>query len=139
MLIELMSTVSFPQQKGYLTRVVVRDTQIKVLWRHRESRTMPVRMPHEVVLGVVYHSFDIDVGFNATANNNSHSWYSVCPPYSDYTYPFRPLEKNMRTINTCKPAMHTIIKLSTTLKLNIRLSVLLTVLKLRFSLVRKYF
>ena len=35
--------------------------------------------------------------------------------------------------------MHTIIKLSITLKLKILLSVLLTVLKLRFSLVRKYF
>ena len=35
--------------------------------------------------------------------------------------------------------MQTIIKLSITLKLNILLSVLLTVLKLRFSLVRKYF
>lgn len=35
--------------------------------------------------------------------------------------------------------MHTINPLSTTLKLNIRPSVLLTVLKLRFSRVRKYF
>jgi hypothetical protein len=35
--------------------------------------------------------------------------------------------------------MQTIIKLSITLKLNILLSVLLTVLKFRFSLVRKYF
>jgi hypothetical protein len=35
--------------------------------------------------------------------------------------------------------MHTIIKLSMMLKLKILLSVLLTVLKLRFSLVRKYF
>jgi len=35
--------------------------------------------------------------------------------------------------------MQTIIKLSITLKLKILLSVLLTVLKFRFSLVRKYF
>lgn len=35
--------------------------------------------------------------------------------------------------------MQTINPLSTTLKLNILLSVLLTVLKLRFSRVRKYF
>jgi hypothetical protein len=42
-------------------------------------------------------------------------------------------------MNTCNPAMHTIIKLSITLKLKMRLSVLLTVLKFRFSLVRKYF
>ena len=49
-----------------------------------------------------------------------------------------PWKKNL-TINTCNPAMHTINPLSTTLKLKIRPSVLLTVLKLRFSRVRKYF
>lgn len=42
-------------------------------------------------------------------------------------------------MKTCRPAMQTIIKLSITLKLKILLSVLLTVLKFRFSLVRKYF
>jgi hypothetical protein len=42
-------------------------------------------------------------------------------------------------MNTCRPAIHTIIRLSITLKLKILLSVLLTVLKFRFSLVRKYF
>lgn len=42
-------------------------------------------------------------------------------------------------MKTCKPAIQTINPLSTTLKLNILLSVLLTVLKLRFSRVRKYF
>ena len=47
--------------------------------------------------------------------------------------------KKNRTIKTCNPAMQTIIKLSITLKLKILLSVLLTVLKFRFSLVRKYF
>ena len=47
--------------------------------------------------------------------------------------------KKNRTMKTCSPAMQTIIKLSITLKLKILLSVLLTVLKFRFSLVRKYF
>lgn len=47
-------------------------------------------------------------------------------------------KKNL-TMKTCSPAMQTIIKLSITLKLKILLSVLLTVLKFRFSLVRKYF
>lgn len=42
-------------------------------------------------------------------------------------------------MKTCSPAMQTINPLSTTLKLNILLSVLLTVLKFRFSRVRKYF
>ena len=42
-------------------------------------------------------------------------------------------------MKTCKPAIQTIIRLSMTLKLKILLSVLLTVLKLRFSRVRKYF
>lgn len=42
-------------------------------------------------------------------------------------------------MNTCSPAMHIIIKLSMTLKLKILRSVLRTVLKLRFSRVRKYF
>jgi hypothetical protein len=42
-------------------------------------------------------------------------------------------------MKTWRPAMQTIIKLSMTLKLKILLSVLLTVLKFRFSLVRKYF
>lgn len=42
-------------------------------------------------------------------------------------------------MKTCSPAMQTISPLSTTLKLKILVSVLLTVLKLRFSRVRKYF
>lgn len=42
-------------------------------------------------------------------------------------------------MKTCSPAMDTIIKPSMTLKLKIRRSVLRTVLKLRFSRVRKYF
>jgi hypothetical protein len=42
-------------------------------------------------------------------------------------------------MKTWSPAIQTIIKLSMTLKLKILLSVLLTVLKFRFSLVRKYF
>ena len=42
-------------------------------------------------------------------------------------------------MKTCSAAMATIIKLSIILRLKILCSVLLTVLKLRFSLVRKYF
>ena len=42
-------------------------------------------------------------------------------------------------MKTCKQAMATIMRDSITLRLKILLSVLLTVLKLRFSLVRKYF
>lgn len=49
-----------------------------------------------------------------------------------------PWKKNL-TMKTCNPAIETIIKLSMTLKLKMRLSVLRTVLKLRFSRVRKYF
>lgn len=59
--------------------------------------------------------------------------------YILHTYPFLAPWKKNRTINTCSPAIQTIIKLSITLKLKILLSVLLTVLKFRFSLVRKYF
>lgn len=51
----------------------------------------------------------------------------------------RPPVKNILTINTCNPAIPTIIKLSMRLKFQILLSVLLTVEKLRFSLVLKYF
>lgn len=47
-------------------------------------------------------------------------------------------KKNL-TINTCSPAIHIIIILSNILKLNILLSVLLTVEKFLFSRVRKYF
>lgn len=43
------------------------------------------------------------------------------------------------TINTCNKAMVTMRPLSSKLKLKMRFSVLLTVLKLRFSRVRKYF
>lgn len=49
-----------------------------------------------------------------------------------------PWKKNL-TINTWRPAMEIIIKLSIMLKLNILFSVLRTVLKFRFSRVRKYF
>jgi hypothetical protein len=56
-----------------------------------------------------------------------------------YTYPFlAPWKKNLTT-STCNAAIPTIIRTSTMLKLNIRVSVLLTVLKFRFSRVRKYF
>lgn len=53
--------------------------------------------------------------------------------------PFRAPWKKKRTTKTCNAAMETIIKDSITLKLKIRRSVLRTVLKLRFSRVRKYF
>jgi hypothetical protein len=42
-------------------------------------------------------------------------------------------------MKTCRPAIVTIIMLSMMLKLKMRRSVLLTVLKFRFSRVRKYF
>ena len=57
---------------------------------------------------------------------------TLCLPF------LAPWKKNF-TINTCNPAIVTIIIPSMMLKLNIRLSVLLTVEKFRFSLVRKYF
>lgn len=53
--------------------------------------------------------------------------------------PLRAPWKKNRTTNTCSPAMETIINPSITLKFQIRRSVLRTVLKLRFSRVRKYF
>lgn len=53
--------------------------------------------------------------------------------------PFRAPWKKKRTTNTCSPAIDIIIRDSITLKLKIRRSVLRTVLKLRFSRVRKYF
>jgi hypothetical protein len=53
--------------------------------------------------------------------------------------PFLAPWKKNRTINTCNPAIETIINPSITLKFQIRRSVLRTVLKLRFSRVRKYF
>lgn len=53
--------------------------------------------------------------------------------------PFLAPWKKNRTINTCNPAIEIIIKPSITLKLKIRRSVLRTVLKFRFSRVRKYF
>lgn len=53
--------------------------------------------------------------------------------------PFRAPWKKKRTTKTCNAAMETIINDSITLKLKIRRSVLRTVLKLRFSRVRKYF
>lgn len=57
------------------------------------------------------------------------SWYS----------PFlAPWKKNLTT-KTCSTAIPTIMKTSTRLKLKILCSVLLTVLKFRFSLVLKYF
>ena len=58
---------------------------------------------------------------------------------SNHTYPFlAPWKKNLTT-KTCKAAIPTIIPTSTKLKLKILFSVLLTVLKFLFSLVRKYF
>ena len=56
-----------------------------------------------------------------------------------HTYPFRAPWKKKRTINTCSPAIVTIRAPSIRLKLKILRSVLLTVLKFLFSLVRKYF
>ena len=53
--------------------------------------------------------------------------------------PFRPPVKNIFTIKTCSAAIASINPPSIKLKLNILLSVLLTVLKFRFSRVRKYF
>ena len=53
--------------------------------------------------------------------------------------PFRPPVKNIRTMNTCNPAIAIIKPDSIKLKFHIRLSVLLTVLKFLFSRVRKYF
>lgn len=53
--------------------------------------------------------------------------------------PFLAPWKKKRTMKTCNPAMVMIKPDSIKLKLNILFSVLLTVLKLRFSRVRKYF
>lgn len=53
--------------------------------------------------------------------------------------PFRAPWKKKRTTKTCSAAIDSIIRPSITLKLKIRRSVLRTVLKLRFSRVRKYF
>ena len=53
--------------------------------------------------------------------------------------PFRPPVKNCLTMKTCKHAIATIMITSIKLKLKIRFSVLRTVLKFRFSRVRKYF
>lgn len=57
----------------------------------------------------------------------------------DHIIPFRAPWKKNRTMKTCRPAIVTISPLSIKLKLKMRFSVLLTVLKLRFSRVRKYF
>lgn len=53
--------------------------------------------------------------------------------------PLRPPVKNIFTMKTCSPAIATMRPPSMRFKLKILFSVLLTVLKLRFSLVRKYF
>lgn len=53
--------------------------------------------------------------------------------------PLRAPWKKKRTTKTCSAAIDTIISDSITLKLKIRRSVLRTVLKFRFSRVRKYF
>lgn len=53
--------------------------------------------------------------------------------------PLRAPWKKNRTTKTCNPAIDTIIKPSITLKFQILRSVLRTVLKFRFSRVRKYF
>lgn len=61
------------------------------------------------------------------------------PHNTPHTYPFlAPVKKNLTT-NTCNPAIPTMHKFSTTENLKIRCSVDRTVLKLRFSRVRKYF
>lgn len=65
------------------------------------------------------------------------SYLDIPRKYEDSPF-LAPWKKN-RTTNTCNPAIETIIKLSMTLKLKIRRSVLRTVWKLRFSRVRKYF
>jgi hypothetical protein len=77
---------------------------------------------------------------------HTYPFLAPCPaktPISPDPSPFKsfglPTWKKNLTIKTCRPAIHTIIRLSITLKLKILLSVLLTVLKLRFSRVRKYF
>jgi hypothetical protein len=77
---------------------------------------------------------------------HTYPFLAPCPtkiPISPDPNPLKSLglptwKKNL-TINTWRPAMHTIIRLSMTLKLKILLSVLLTVLKFLFSRVRKYF
>lgn len=53
--------------------------------------------------------------------------------------PLRAPWKKKRTTKTCSAAIDSIMSPSITLKLKIRRSVLRTVLKLRFSRVRKYF
>jgi hypothetical protein len=53
--------------------------------------------------------------------------------------PFLAPWKKKRTTKTCRAAIDTIISDSITLKLKMRRSVLRTVLKFRFSRVRKYF
>lgn len=67
----------------------------------------------------------------------------ICPTRKDDldhpNIPFLPPWKNILTTKTCRPAMETIMALSSREKLKMRLSVLRTVLKLRFSRVRKYF
>lgn len=75
-----------------------------------------------------------------------HSLFNVSKPISlgvgkevGRSLPFRAPWKKKRTTNTCSPAIPTIIKLSIMLKLKILRSVLRTVLKFRFSRVRKYF
>lgn len=62
-----------------------------------------------------------------------------CESVLEGNLPLRPPVKNCLTTKTCSIAMPTIMTLSIRLKFHILCSVLLTVLKLRFSLVRKYF
>lgn len=68
-----------------------------------------------------------------------HEQFVQCRTSQGYKIPFRaPWKKNL-TMKTCSPAMVTMRPTSMRLKLKIRFSVLLTVEKLRFSRVRKYF
>lgn len=63
------------------------------------------------------------------------------PPSSTHahTYPLRAPVKKKRTTNTCSAAIATMTALSNSENRKMRFSVLRTVLKLRFSRVRKYF
>lgn len=78
------------------------------------------------------------------ANSNQRPPISIQSVYytkvrETYKIPFLAPWKKNRTTATCSPAITTINPPSIRLKLKMRFSVLLTVLKLRFSRVRKYF
>lgn len=73
---------------------------------------------------------DVSKGSRTACGNKTQR-----PRHSPFLAPWK---KNLTT-STCKAAMVTIMPTPIKLKLNIRCSVLLTVLKFRFSRVRKYF